>query len=312
MSEVATTTPDAVASPSPVVAPTPAQVESKRQEDKQVRISKAVAALEGSAPAPKVEEAQQKVEEVAKVEEPKKEEEAPKKETPKVAALRKREEALAAKESAIAAQEKNAADVLRAIQNFKKDPMTALKAAGMTFQDLADVVIAQSKIPDPVKQQMSELESRLEALTNSKAEEEKQRKEAEALKEEEFIKTALNDFDKRLATYLDANKNDYELILATDNRGLVNEIMQEYYNEHGQFLDAIVACKTAEKYLEERLEKASKTKKFTSKFAQQSTPKEQKTLFSSMGSGSTSINDGKPLSERERLARAASLIRFDD
>ena len=311
MSEVATPASTVVAPQPPVVVPTPAQTESKRQEDKQVRIAKAVAALEASDPAPKIEEKVAEPE-APKVEEPKVEEEAPKKETPKVAALRKREEALAAKETAIAAQEKNAADVLKAIQNFKKDPMTALKAAGMTFQDLADVVIAQSKIPDPVKQQMSEMESRLEALTTAKAEEEKRKKADEAKKEDEFIKTALTDFDKRLATYLDSNKDDYELILATDNRGLVSEMMQEYFNQHGEFLDAVVACKAAEKYLEERLEKASKTKKFGSKFAPQTAPKEQKTLSSSMGSGSTSINDGKALSERERLARAASLIRFDD
>ena len=103
----------------------------------------------------------------------------------------------------------------------------------------------------------------------------------------------------------------YELLNLYGQQGLVSEVIAQHYTATQRVMDTAEAADRAEKYLEELVQKASKTKKFGATVPQQEVKPAQvaqpRTLSNDLAASSPSIINSAP-SEADRIKRALAAL----
>lgn len=231
----------------------------------------------------------------------------------KILELQGREASLTKKEGEIQQRENDIK--AREAKLSKDNPLGVLQALGLSFTDLADAVIADSKIPESVKKQMKDQADALDAVKKTLSDEEQRKKDAEDKAKEAHYETTVKTFKANLNGFLETNKATYELIDVNGAQDLVYDTMVQYYEEHGSLPAAKDAAEQVEKFLEDRYRRMAAATKFKPKEPESAPAKEPKspsTLTNSMSAGSPSRTDKTvPMSRTERLAKAASKIKWD-
>jgi hypothetical protein len=311
--------------PSPAVTETPATEGAKKPSNsKAARTQRALAKIAEAHVAKSVEAPKDAAPEAAKeptpapVVEAKKEEVPPvqSKNSKRVLELQARESSIAKRESQLQAKE---AEISARESKLSKDnPLGVLEALGITFSDLADAVIADSKVPDSVKKEMKRQREEMDGVKKKLEAEEKAKKDLEIKQQDEYYKTTVETFKGNLRGFLEKERDTYELIDLNGAQDLVFDTMVQYYEEYGELPDKKVAAEQVEKFLEDRYRQMEKAKKFKPAPPPPPAPEEEKksktklTLTNSMTSGAPSKADSSVhMSRAERLAKAASKIRWD-
>ena len=246
-------------------------------------------------------------------------EEAPKPEekelvSPKIAKVRARE----AEAKRLVSEAKETMEKVGATESFfeelKKTPTQALKKAGLTFQQFAELVLAEpdsltpEKPEDLTKKEIDELKRRLD----EKEAKEAQDKEAA---EQARIDRAITDFQGRIENTINSDPDRFELIIANEAQDLVFEVVREHWNEREEILDPEKAADLVEKFLEAKLDKAIQSKKAKARLQ----PEQKSTSFgrtltqaatSPIGSGVKV--DVAGMTEEERIKHASKLLRFNN
>lgn len=234
----------------------------------------------------------------------------------KIAEVTRREAALTAKESELKAKEDKALSFEQTLKDIKDTPTKLLEMAGITFQELADAIIAEKSTPDPVKKELKELRKEMTELkTQTQAEKDAEKKAAEErtiAEQDEFIKTTTENYKKMIGEHIEKEKDTFELVHSLGAQDLVWDIIETYWEKNQKIMGLEQACQLAEDYLVKRAEKMLTTKKLQTKKTPDNSTKPPRTLTNSISSGSPERNDSLAhLSTDERAARAASLLRFD-
>jgi hypothetical protein len=199
------------------------------------------------------------------------------------------------------------------LANAKQNPSALLEKTGLTFQELADAMIAEKNTPDPVKQALNQVNKKISSLEEERAKEKKEAEELKAKEEQAKIERNTANYQRMIGEHIEANKETYELTHALGASNLVWDIVEEFWHSHSKVLPVERACQLAEDYLEKRAEIVRNTKKFSGKKPAQNKSKTPSTLTNSMSSGAVITSDnGTTLSTEERQSRAARMLRFDD
>jgi len=242
--------------------------------------------------------------------------EAPKEPTEDSFQMSKRFHQLQKKEAALQKKAQEIQEARKQVEEFnnykaqaKLNPLKALEALGLTYEDITDF-IANGYEPSP-DAKYKELEERFEKRLKAREDEEAKRKEAE-------VEFQVKKYKESLYAHIQSKSDEYELINLEGEQEAVWELMDAWYTKHNEILDWDKAAGMVEAELEEQLkDRLSKAKKLQNLVGQ---PKQvpgkpsnsaPKTISgSSMLSGSSSPNKSK-LSEEESLELAAQLIKWE-
>lgn len=195
--------------------------------------------------------------------------------------VREKQQALAAeakaKESALAEREAKLAHMQEQIATYEKarggaklNPLAALEALGLTYEDVTSFVLADNK-PTPdlqVKAVRDEIEAlkRQQIEAAKRAEEERAASiEAEKTRLLSEQQAAIEQFHAETAEYVTAHADDYELVNLHEAHGLVVEVIEQHFAQTKRILSAKEAADLVEKHLEEQVEKAISTKRLSEK-----------------------------------------------
>lgn len=195
---------------------------------------------------------------------------------------------------------------------LKKEPLKVLNESGLTFEQLAEMVLNDGKPTQDMV--LSEYEkkvmSRMEEL-------EKKLAEKESKEQEDKYNQALTQFQGQLTDFVNKTE-DYELIRANDSVDLVYQVIEEHFNESGEILSNKEACDAVEEYLLEEAKKLVDRDKVKKLLLSQTQPKpvaqgkSSPTLSNAVAAQASKSAAAKILSDEESKREAAKLIRWED
>lgn len=171
---------------------------------------------------------------------------------------------------------------------WKSDRSKLRELLGASPEELPDL---QTAAPDPYKS----LKEELDALKQDK----QQENHARAVKEAK----------QNLSTFLDSDKDAYELIHAFEGTDMVFDYMVDHYKEHQESLDFKTAAEHVESHLLDQLKRVTGTKKATTLFPKsESQNKEPAPTLTGATVSSPTSGVKRSLSPEESLAEAAKLL----
>lgn len=228
--------------------------------------------------------------------------------------------ALARKEKDLA---RKAAEIRQrdADENFKlfqaarqsKNPVQALQALGMTFNDAAQFVLNDGK------EKPKTAEEKVEELRKSIEEMETKRQAEAARAQQEQIDFIINGHKQQIRETVDADSEKYEMIKANDAYETVFDVIEEYFNKNKVVLPIEKAAEHVENYLTEHAKKLLRLKKLqalpteTPAAPTQAAPKStapQMTLTNRNVTAMPAKENLGRLSKEESIKRAAAMLRW--
>lgn len=199
--------------------------------------------------------------------------------------------------------------------SYRTNPLGLLEEHGLTYKELTDYILNNNTVSTEsqiraIQERLDEQEKRREQEkleAQKKAEEEAKSREAQVIQE----------FRQEIGSFIKAKAETYELTALYDGADLVYDTVEEYFDKTGKVLSIPEACDLVEKYFESQVEKATKTKKLSSKLQAPGSlqPKEEKftqsaptrTLSNAKYTSSTP-SMVSPKVESDRMARAMAAL----
>jgi len=216
--------------------------------------------------------------------------------------------------------EKTALESIKAARSAR-DPLAAMRALGLSEDDVTTALVNRGQPATPeqeVKRLARELDAHKADLTakEQRAAEQAQRDRAAQLERETQA------FRDRTAKHVEANAEKYELINAEGAQAQVAARIEAHYKStydadtgQGELLTADQAAEMVEKEIEERLAKATATKKWQAKFAKpaenalsKSAPAAPRRTIAELTSTTAAASPPKGRTREERIARAMQVM----
>lgn len=192
----------------------------------------------------------------------------------------------------------------------KLNPLAALEALGITYDQLTDFVINDNR-PTP-DAHVQALKDELDGFKRQQEDERKQAKEA--AEKQQLADAERNEqmYFARCDGFVKKNADTYELINANEAFELVHEVVRARFDATGQVLSEKEAADLVETYLEEAVMKNTATKKFQAKVsatlkAPPQSKQSSKTLNNSLSPTTASLASATK-SESDRMARALAAL----
>lgn len=231
----------------------------------------------------------------------------------KFAALTRREKSILRKQKEAEEKYGKVVEYEKAIAEAKKNPVKFLESVGLSYQQITDFLLHDGK--PTVESQLDELRAQMEADKKMREEEKLKAEEMKKQEQEKLYEQAVENHKQQIRSFLDTNRDEYELCALNDAADDIFDVMEEYYNTNGTMLSIDKASEAVEKYLEQEAEKLFQAKKLAAK--RQITDDGIKTNQPSTVSktitnniGEFAIADTKGLSDEESKAAAAKLLRW--
>lgn len=213
--------------------------------------------------------------------------------------IREQQKSLIAEQDRLRVEAKKYEDWQRVIQNKRQDPIKALEALGLTFEDVQDYVVRGGK-PTP----QSEAKQLQEEVANLKRQQEdflKAQEESRTRADNQKDREAAQTYFKGANDFVRANPEKYELTNSLKEFNLIEHTISTYAENtlkekgYAEVMTYEEAADTVEKYLEARVaeqyEAISKTKKFSSKFNLPKKDEEEQKPSGSVPANRTISND---------------------
>lgn len=226
---------------------------------------------------------------------------------------------LARKEKALRAQARQLQEQQRAWQEqqaksqsswkdqVKNDPLSVLVEAGLTHDQIAEMLL--NSRPDDIE--MRRVKAELQSLKNSQQEQFSKIQDAQKAAYEQAVKQV----SREVNMLVDSNEA-YETIKATKSHGAVVELIKQTYDEDGILLSAEEAADMVEEYLTDEALTLAKLKKVQSKLApSEAAPSDteeqtsQKPQVTTKTLTNTVTASSKPLTNKDRRARAIAAFK---
>jgi hypothetical protein len=240
---------------------------------------------------------------------------------PKFAALAKKAKAAQMAQAKLKAERIEIDRARKELEEFnkyrteaKQNPLKALEAMGIKYDDLVNFVLNGEK-PTP-EQEINSVKSQLEAFRREQEERELAKEKAAQEAAHKEYEATIEAFKGKVNEYITTNSEKFELINLHEANGLVFDTIEEYFNNTGKIMTIEKAAELVEGYLEEQIESTiTKTKKFQSKLApkkDEPQPQASKgpspTLNNTIAASSASPSFLPPKTEQERIQRALAKL----
>ena len=240
---------------------------------------------------------------------------------PKFAALAKKAKAAQMAQAKLKAERIEIDRARKELEEFnkyrteaKQNPLKALEAMGIKYDDLVNFVLNGEK-PTP-EQEISSVKSQLEAFRREQEERELAKEKAAQEAAHKEYEATIEAFKGKVNEYITTNSEKFELINLHEANGLVFDTIEEYFNNTGKIMTIEKAAELVEGYLEEQIESTiTKTKKFQSKLApkkDEPQPQASKgpspTLNNTIAASSAAPSFLPPRTEQERIQRALAKL----
>lgn len=228
------------------------------------------------------------------------------------AALARQEKGLRQREQGIKEREARLSEFEGLKQQVSANPIKALEALGITYDQLAQFMLGQPPAPEDA---VKKVESRLEQLEKQRLQEAEDAKKATKLKAEAEYKEVLEDFGREVRDYVTTNKDKYELTNMYEGQDTVQATIEAYFAKTKKIMSIEEASDLVEAYFEEQVQNAQKSKKFSKKEVGQparelegkTQPKgASPTLSNELTSSAPSLLPAK--TENDRIARAMAAL----
>lgn len=240
------------------------------------------------------------------------------------AALSKKEKALVEKERAIKEYESKISQFQSAQENFKKDPIAALKAYNLEPHEFIDLLLlgGEKEKPKSIEDEVKSIKEEIENYKKSELEKIENLKKEQEQAEQSKLKS---EFTNLIETTISNHADDFELIKEFNCINDVQELIEKVYVEtNGQtIMPVLEAAKLIEEQLEEEkkheLELLSKTKKLSrllttnqSSLEDNNKNPEVKKISKTLTNKTAAVDAAIPkkLTREESIARAAKLLKF--
>jgi hypothetical protein len=226
---------------------------------------------------------------------------------------------LARKEKALRAQARQLQEQQRSMQEqmsksqsewqsrVKSDPISVLAEAGLSHDDIANIIL-NSK---PEDLELKRIKSELQALKSNQQEQFTKIQESQTAAYEQAVKQV-----SREVQNLVNSDEAYETIRATKSYDAVVELIKQTYNEDGVLLNAKEASDMVEEYLTDEAMSLAKLKKIQSKLAPQEpekpvqqTSSNQKPQITTKTLTNSVTTSSKPMSAKDRRERAIAAFK---
>lgn len=249
----------------------------------------------------------------------------------KLEVLMRREAQALGRERAAKQKELEVQSFLKTKEEFesvKSNPKKALELLGMDVETLIKALGGEGIGPEvemkALKNEIEQLKQSTKADKDQKVQEEKRRAEAE-------LTERTNGFKGEIKSYIDQNKEKFELINFDQAESLVYDVIETNYNRTmddatgmGKIMEISEAAEKVEKFLEDKYKKVSEVKKLQSLLSQATKPAHEeiikqakqmnqtqqrpKTLTNAL-SATPQKPRTKPLTDEERVQKAIAYAR---
>jgi len=244
--------------------------------------------------------------------------ERPAKVDPKFSALARKEaelhrarEAMKAEKAAIEEAHRQVVAFEEARHAAKRDPVAALQALGISYDDLTEHVLNGGK-PTP----SAEVAALREELDQLRVEQETARaraEEAAAARLAAEHSAVIEEARSEAVAFVEANSSRYELTSINGAATLVPQVREQHFARTGKLLTVEQAADLVEKHFESLADRIAKARKVQAKAAPAapapaaSPPAERRTLSNSL-TASTSSAPPKPRTEADRIRAALARL----
>jgi len=244
----------------------------------------------------------------------------------KFAALSRREKEIRAKESEyeqriaeleqrFASKEPKSEPEIPFDVRLRQNPLKALESVGLSYDKLTELALNDGNLtPD---MQMKLMREELESDYKSKFDDlENRLSEKEKNDEERRYDEIQMNFKDEIESFVDSNKENFELIDANEATDVVYDVIEEHYNETGKVLGIEEAASAVESYLEDEAEKLLKLSKVRSKFNarndEQEPQRQSQVTLSNAHSAQANERVDRKLSEEDSKREMARMLQWDE
>lgn len=173
-------------------------------------------------------------------------------------ALARREKQATDREGSLKEQAGKYEEYQTDIQSIKDNPIEFLRKHGWEFNQLADFVLNDGKVPQDT--QMTRMQDQIKKLTDERSKDQEDQKL-------QSQKDKVTQYKNQIKNFVTEKSEDYELINEFGEHDLVFDVMQNYYDQNGTILEIDKAAAEVERHLDEQVQKAANTKKFKSRYS---------------------------------------------
>lgn len=204
-------------------------------------------------------------------------------------------------------------------QEFKTNPIAALKKRGITYEDISKAVLNDDKFEPSVE--IKSVKDEIASLKKEAQEKETRAQEDARRQREQAEQEAIEAFKGGIATFIGENKEKFELVSIFDAGELVFQTVEEHYARTSKagtpkVLSVDEACQMVETYLENEIERtAQASKKFQSKYGalktKEEAPKKPAATTTTLSNQATSRASPSMLpasTENDRIKRALAAL----
>lgn len=148
-------------------------------------------------------------------------------------------------------------------ESLKGDPIKALAALGITYDQLTNYILnGQKATPD---MEVKAVRSEVEMLRAERAAEKKEAIEREEKARQAELEETGKEFVNDINTFVEENKSIYELVSMHAGQPIIKATIEQHFKNTGKVLGIDEAAKLVEEYLEEQIKKSLESSKFKAK-----------------------------------------------
>lgn len=236
--------------------------------------------------------------------------------------LRERENALKAQEATVKATQEQIQAIADLKELGKENPMAVMEEYGITFDQLTQFILNDGK--KTPEEQIAELSAQVEELKKTPEQIRKEIEEKELERQKSQVETRIDFAKSQLNSFIDSQSEQFPLLVAQKAHDRVWNVVEEYFYETSTLIDFAQAAQAVEDELIDGFKKFQGIDKVASLFAPK-TPDAQelipapaqassrpvvKTISNQHAGPAITIKPKGPMSDSERLAAAASKLRF--
>lgn len=229
------------------------------------------------------------------------------------AVLAKQERALRQREQAVKAAAVKQAEWEKARAEATQNPLKALEALGLSYEQITQFMLNGSK-PTPelelqgVKQEIAAFRKEQEDKAIALKVEQESKAKAE-------YQATLSGFNQEVTDFIKSNADTYELTAMYQGESIIAATIEQHFANTKKILSIKEASELVEKYFEEQVQAAQKSKKFQAKQQpkEESQPRREQAAKSSAPTLSNELTSSAPSllpakTENDRLRRAMAAL----
>lgn len=219
--------------------------------------------------------------------------------------LRAKEAELATREAALKSQPEQKVDTSKfiSIEQLQESPVEALLRAGITYEQITQMVLNQPQVDPATKVMMDQLKAQIQELKDANESSKKSAVEQQSA----AYKQAVEGIRRDAQQLVKSEPDTYEMIASTGSVDDIVSLIEHTFKTDGILISTEEAAREIEEYLLEEAYKLANAKKIQKRLAPAKQEAEKQELDNKqpqMKTLTNAVGSSRPLSARERAVLA--------